>query len=175
MWHTFYAEICKPLFIYTKLLFDWNIQFFEIEKGVFEISWPPRLVSSAQLILKFQTPWVFLWRLFMTRSNILPVIFSEAVRDCRTSQHVHTKHYASGLLVVGSQYHNQKLNSVQAHMSVPSVAVKYYHFSFMRDFRLSQRWWVWRLLSSGMLRRVFWYKFTDVSEVHTASIFRVKE
>jgi hypothetical protein len=43
---------------YMKLLFDWNIQLFEIKKGVFQTLWPPRLVSSAQLVLKFQTPWV---------------------------------------------------------------------------------------------------------------------
>jgi hypothetical protein len=39
------------------------------------------------------------------------------------------------------------------------------------DFRISWRR-AWRWLSSGLLRRVIWYKFTDVSEVLTASIIR---
>jgi hypothetical protein len=39
------------------------------------------------------------------------------------------------------------------------------------DFRFSRRL-VWRWLSSGMLRRVVWYKFTDGSEVPAASIIR---
>jgi hypothetical protein len=38
------------------------------------------------------------------------------------------------------------------------------------EFRFSGRW-VRRWLSSGMLRPVHWYKFTDVSEALTASIF----
>jgi hypothetical protein len=39
------------------------------------------------------------------------------------------------------------------------------------DFRFS-RWWVRRWLSSGMLRYIVWWKFTDVSEVLAASIIR---
>jgi hypothetical protein len=40
-----------------------------------------------------------------------------------------------------------------------------------RDFRFSRRR-IWRWLSSGLLRRVVWYKFTEVSEMLTASIIR---
>jgi hypothetical protein len=40
------------------------------------------------------------------------------------------------------------------------------------DFRFSRRR-VWSWLSSGLLRRLVWYKFTDVLEVLAASIIRV--
>jgi hypothetical protein len=39
--------------------------------------------------------------------------------------------------------------------------------------RFSQRWW-WRMLSSEVWRRVIAYNFTDISEEHTATIFRVE-
>jgi hypothetical protein len=49
-------------------------------------------------------------------------------------------------------------------------AVDKLYFSWW-DFRFSRRW-VWRRLSSGMLRRVVSLKFMDVSEVLAASIIR---
>jgi hypothetical protein len=43
----------------------------------------------------------------------------------------------------------------------------------MLDLKFSQRW-LWRLLSSGMLHHVVWYRLTDVSEESAASLFRLK-
>jgi hypothetical protein len=52
-----------------------------------------------------------------------------------------------------------------------SVNVKFFHLLDLRRF--SQQW-LCRVLSSRMWCHVVWYKFTDVSQEHTASIFRVK-
>jgi hypothetical protein len=40
--------------------------------------------------------------------------------------------------------------------------------------RFSQ-WWLWQVTPSGMWSCVIWYKFTNVLEKHTASIFRAQE
>jgi hypothetical protein len=62
---------------------------------------------------------------------------------------------------------------------LPSLIIRYDvatcllsgHSLHKYDFRFS-RWWVWRWPSSGLKRRVDWYKFTKVSEVCTASTIR---
>jgi hypothetical protein len=46
--------------------------------------------------------------------------------------------------------------------------------STLRDLRFLW-WFLWRVLSSGMWRRVIWEKLTYVSDDLTASIFRIKE
>jgi hypothetical protein len=62
------------------------------------------------------------------------------------------------------------LNSVTK-IFFPRATICYKVHYFMQDWRFLQQW-LWRVLSSGIQRRVVHWKSTDVSEVHITSIFR---
>jgi hypothetical protein len=84
-------------------------------------------------------------------------------------KHITQNHYSCHPANISwSQTHSTHFNPKNGGSKFPRN-VDTYLTNYMVDFRFSQ-WWRWRVLSSGMRRRVVRHKFADVSEEHTASI-----